>query len=398
MSTEEGTPHFDDDFHKYFEEATVTEEAAPADAAREESSTADPAHSEKSQQETPPGDQQDADQGGQSQEGQESDAPRESRESSEKGPAQGESEEELRKKAHGYQSMLGRLQAEQRARKAEREELARMRDEMARMRGHAPAPGANQGYQGQQPVQGQPQQQGQQQAHQQAQQAREPLPMAEISDDIKDEAENFTKDYPDLVPLLRYPGREGEKLRKLLAEYGPDVAALHGQNVMSQYRLAQTERQMGQRLSQAEMAAKQARQEALQQIEQDRKAKHYAEIATHHPEVQWMSDPQRRNNYAAFRRDLNEWVLDRPQREARHIEQVLASGSAPDIVTLLNEYKRDRQGRQAGKDNGQNRSNQERERMAQAAAAVPGRPGIPKAGHAPPQDDFQAAWQEAVRR
>lgn len=216
--------------------------------------------------------------------------------------------------------------------------------------------------------------------------------MAEIPEDIKEEAEAFSKDYPDMAPLLRYPGREGEKLRKLLAEYGPDVAAIHGQGVMQQYRMHQTEQQMAHRLSQAEQAAQHSREEALRQVETDRKQRHYAEIGNSHPEVQWMSDPQKKQNYAQFRHELDEWVMDRPLREAQYIQQVLAQGTAPDVIKVLDLFK---QSGSAPQQQQPDRRNEERDTMASAAAAVPGRRAAgPRPGGSSRGSDFGSAWDE----
>ncbi len=402
MTTEpEVTEQIDDDFNTYFNEITVDQpkdDQAPAQAAPDDAFTQQPESEESAPAEEPRGTQD-------TQEPHESHASPDSHSSQDdKTP---EELEALRKKAHGYDSMLGRLQAEQRARQQEQQELARARDELARMRGHAPAPV----HQDQQVPQGHGNQPAPQ--HVAPTQPAAPLSMVEIPEDIKEEAEAFSRDYPDLTPLLRYPGREGEKLRKLLAEYGPDVAALHGQNVMSQYRMSQAEQQMAQRLSQAEMAAKQAREESLAQVEHDRKARHYAEIGSQHPEVQWMFDPRKQQDYAAFRRGLDEWVMDRPMREAQYVQQVLAQGTATDVSAILSAYKQsqangngngaDHAAQQAAQQSAQQQAQrhqqeQERARLAQAASAVPGRHHAPRPGGQPPPDDFSSAWQEAVRQ
>lgn len=390
MSEEQIAQQLDDDFEKYFSEITTetTDESAGVNPEGDPATATQAAQESGTGHDESVGDPQDTS-------GQPAGEP-----SGQQG-ADGATDAELealKKQAHGYDSMKGRLDREQEElrRKAEQyeqvkaelrrtqEERRRMDEELARMQGARPAP-QQEGHGARQNQPGQPGHQGQTAA---------PLPMAEIPEEIKEEADAFAKDYPDLTPLLRYPGREGEKLRKLLSEYGPDVAAIHGQAVMAQYQLAQSERKMSERLSQAEMAAQQARQEALQQIEQDRKTKHYAEIGSRHPEVQWIADPNRKQDYAAFRKQLDDWVMDRPYREAQHIQHVLAQGTAPEVVALLDTFKQSLKPAQAANGNGA----EDRARLAQAAAAVPTRPGVPKPGNAPPpRDDFSAAWQEAVR-
>lgn len=285
-------------------------------------------------------------------------------------PADGDEEkspedlEELRKKAHGYESMMGRLRKEQEERRKLEEALARVRQQEQEQQRLAQ----------QRPVQPQ---------HSQ------PLPMAEIPAELKDEADKFSSEYPELVPLLRFPGKEGQKLRKLLQEYGPDVAATHGNSVMAQYKLAVTEQQMRQQFSQYDQRVQQQQHEMQQRFENERRNSHYSSIYEAVPEYGSMAtDPSRRADLETYHAHLSDWVDGKPHREAQQLLHILRQGDAQSVVQVLRQFNSEQS-------TGRNHVDQNaRRQAAHAAAAIPSRASAPPRGK-PDPNDVRSAFKDA---
>jgi hypothetical protein len=295
--------------------------------------------------------------------------------------AEGEAEdvpEDLRKAGQRYDSMEGRL-------RKEREELERKAQEYEALKAELQAAQTErrrvtealiQARQGQQPAQ-------------QAAPAKQPLQLAEIPEAIKDEAENFAREYPELTPLLRYPGKEGEKLRKMLGEYGVDVAATHGRAVMAEYKLFQTENNVRRQFGNLEQRAVQQQREMQQRLENERRQAHYHQIYSAVPEyAQMATDPSRRSDLQAYHARLTDWVESKPHREASRMLNVLRRGDAPSVVEVLTRFQTEAANNQPARHANARRS------AAMAASAMPSRATSPPRG-APDPNDTQGAFREA---
>lgn len=264
--------------------------------------------------------------------------------------------EDLERKAREYEQLQAEL-------KAVNEERRKITDALIQAR-----------QQPQQPAQAAPAQQ---------------LPMAEIPEELKEEAENFSREYPDLVPLLRYPGREGVKLRKLLADYGPDVAAAHGNSIMAQHRLAQTEAQVRQQFQAYDQRTAQQQQELQRRLENERRQAHYQQIYQAVPDYASIAtDPSRRADLEAFHARLSDWVEAKPHREAARMLDVLRQGDAPSVISVLTQFQQEQSSEQPPA------AQSGRQAAARAAAAVPSRSSGPPRGRADP-NDRHAAYREA---
>jgi len=216
------------------------------------------------------------------------------------------------------------------------------------------------------------------------------LPRAEIPEEIQDEAKNFERDNPELAPLLYYPGKEGKKLRKLLGDFGPDVAGIYGDSVMSQYKLTQAEQQLQGRLTQSEQKITQQQQEMQARLENERRQAHYHQIYSAVPEYgEIATDPSRRADLEAFHTDLSAWVENKPHREATQLFQILRQGDAASVTQVLRHFHQEQStGSPGAVPSAQRRS------AAHAATAVPSRSSGPPRGRPDPNDTY-SAFREA---
>ena len=299
-----------------------------------------------------------------------------------------EDDEQLKKRAHSYDSAMGRVVKEQdvlRRKAAEyervKETLKQTLEEQKKIEAAMEEARRRQQELGQRP----PQPMGQQALPQSG-----PLPMAEIPDDIKEEAASFTRDYPELAPLLHFPGKEGQKLRKLLADYGPDVASIHGNAVMANYRLAQAQEQFQGQLTQSEQRVLQQQQEMQARLENERKQSHYERIYTSVPDYAALAtDPSRRQELEQFHSALSEWAESKPHRDYAQISQILKQGDADSVVHVLRQFQSEQQfsGVQQPAHSG-------RQAAARAAQAIPSRSSGPPRGR-PDPNDIHSAFREA---
>jgi hypothetical protein len=270
-------------------------------------------------------------------------------------------EDELRKKAAEYESIVERLRRTQEQRKTYEQQIAQAQAVQ------------QQPPQDMRPVQIPP----------------EHLQPIAIPEDIADEAKDFEREFPHLAPLLRYPGPEGERLRKLLGEYGPDVASIHAQSVMDRYLLGKAQAELAQKMTTSEQQAYQQQQEMQARLENERKNQHYNHIYKAVPEyAEIATDPSRRSELETYHAALTEWVDSKPAREARGMFEILQQGDAVSVVNVLRQFSQENQytGRQI--------ASPSRQTAARAAAAVPSRATAPPRGRADPNDEY-AAFREA---
>lgn len=270
--------------------------------------------------------------------------------------------EELERKRQDYEKIMAELQATQEESRKLDEDLAQVRQNRAVQPASKAAPA----------------------------EPAASLPMVEIPDELKDEARDFEREYPDLAHLLRYPGKEGETLRKLLAEYGPDVAATHGNTVMAMYRLTQAEADVRQKIEQLGQHTQQQQQEMQTRLENERRQAHYTQIYEAVPEYGAIAeDPSRRAELEQFHAALSDWVDSRPYREASRMLEILRQGDAPAVINVLKAF-------QAEQSTGRTEApNAARRAAAQAAAAVPSRVPRPPTRGRPDPNDAHAAYREA---
>lgn len=190
--------------------------------------------------------------------------------------------EELKRKAHGYDSMLGRLKKEQQ-RAQELEQLLA-------------------GYQTPQAVQ--PQQQMNTQPG--------------IEENLNAEIGKLPESYQ---PLFRENSTEGRRVRKLLEEYGEDHA-------LSVAEIIQSKREM-------EAYRKQIQTDATKRAEDE----HYRILSNAFPEYAdaFAGDQVKMQE---LQRSVNSWINTLPYAHGAEMARIVQAGTPHEVVSMLTEYKK----------------------------------------------------------
>ncbi|NCD22300.1 MAG: hypothetical protein EOL90_05090 [Spartobacteria bacterium] len=241
--------------------------------------------------------------------------------------------EELRKKAHGYDSMLGRLEAERRQRKDIEERLRQL--EQSRQQ---PAPQA-------------------------------PTPVS-APDAIRPEVEELQQRDPQLAALVLEDSKDGARLRKALEEFGVDA-------VEERAEVIRLRRDLDSKLSGIETQTNDvARQTAVQSF--------YAAVAAKHADwVGVATDPARAHEHQQYMLGVRSWAEGKPYAEGSRLFRIIEQGTPAEVIELLDRYKAEQPGTRV-----------DPRASADDALAVPSRSGPPPKARAP-KDDFDAGWNEA---
>lgn len=249
-------------------------------------------------------------------------------------PAGEEDPEDLRKKAHGYDSMLGRLNKE-------REERAALEQRLAQLEAA------------------------------QRKQPTEPATLASIPDEIKEDFDALSKENPQVAALLKEDTPESKRLRSALAEYGREFVEEKAEAILDRRRL------------ESEIATVKSHQQLS--AEETARQVFYGTIGAAHPDfVAVIGTPE----HASYMAKVQEWAETKPYKEAAPLFQVIEKGTPEQIVALLNKFKAE-----TANNGGQPAANapDRRAQRAAAAAAVPSRP-TPMPRAATPKDSFDAGW------
>lgn len=249
----------------------------------------------------------------------------------------------LEEKAHGYDSMFGRLEKERAQRAQLEEELNRIRSHQAAAPVDEPAPDA-------------PAQQD------------EPASNFEVPDELKDDLSAVEKEDPQLAALFKEDSADGQRLRSVLEDYGQDMALIQANAVHS----ARQVQEQGQAITQTmTKSAEEAHNAAIFAAVEG-----YEDLTT---------NPERKAENQAYHQELRSWISQQPYAEATQKFEVIEKGSAHQVAALLNEFNATResavsQGAKAQDD-------------AEAALAVPSKPSpLPKSKGS--KDDFDAGWDD----
>ncbi|TVM35610.1 hypothetical protein [Oceanidesulfovibrio marinus] len=208
---------------------------------------------------------------------------------------------------------------------------------------------------------------------------RENKGKVKIDEDMEALADDFGRKFPALVDLLMEDSDEGARVREALEEGGTITAGMMAENI---HRQRETE----------------TRQYA--DIEAARN-QHNDELARRHPEfAEYILDPEKRQIMVnAMMRWVNKTMM---YAEGSEIVRILQEGSTDEVSGLLgrfstavNELSAQDQKEEAKKKQ-EEADRKEKEKRAADGAAVPTRRQPSKTPPAPP-DDFDAAWDEAMR-
>lgn len=201
-------------------------------------------------------------------------------------------QEEVVPKAH-YNSMLGRLQAEQRKRQELEERLSKL--EKAPESSAVPVP-----------------------------------------DELQTEIEELKKRDPQLAAIVLEDSKDGEKLRKGLEEYGVDYVEERADTI-------RLRREVSQKVSSVEATTQSAVRDAQTQA-------FYSAVAVKHQD--WVSvttDPARRQEYDAYMKDVRTWAESLLYAQGAQAFRVMEQGTPAEVIDLLDRYKSAKHGNGNGR-------------------------------------------------
>lgn len=162
---------------------------------------------------------------------------------------------------------------------------------------------------------------------------QEPPEPVELPESLRADAAEFDQLYPDLAPLLRQPGKQGDRLRRVLEESGADIAGILADNIALRSMMSQGFQATETKLQTAET-------QTMQRAERE----HLERIAAEHPEVRGYvtGDPGELAKTDAFVQDVLAWVETLPFKEADAKLRILQpnGGSSAQVSALLAEYKK----------------------------------------------------------
>jgi hypothetical protein len=255
-------------------------------------------------------------------------------------PAPGvEDLETLRKKAATADSMLGRLEAERRRNAELAKELEAFK------------------------------------AKEQARQQAAPIDVRlKLDQEMAALVEGLSKENPECAKLALEDSKDGARIRRILSEYGTDIAATQAEIILDHRGKAAQEQTVA-------ATAKKAAEE-----------QHYAKLAEDHPEfgeVLRNRDPEK---VAAMQKDIAAWINTLPYGEGSRYAEVLLKGNTAQVSEVLGKFKLFAL---AQLETQRTKAEDTKREQAAAAAgfAVPSKPrAVPK--QQPNEDDFDSAFDE----
>lgn len=203
-------------------------------------------------------------------------------------------------------------------------------------------------------------------------------PLAEVPEDIREDVEAFAKAKPKYAAFMAEDSGDGERLRKALAEYGPDHVIVE---------------EMADRI-----ADKRGRLNgtvaAVEQAAADLHEAHFAVIHTAHPDYGAlqsadMSVPENKAKLDAYKARVDAWAEAKPGKDYVEIQRIRTEGTAQEVCALLSRFK---------EETGPKARQEKTRQAAEAALAPPSRPSpTPVVGGGPDKDDFEAGWKAGVK-
>ena len=170
---------------------------------------------------------------------------------------------------------------------------------------------------------------------------------------------------------------KNEKVKEL-AEELPEVASLIEESiksVMEQYTIAMTQ------TLKAMLEHIDSKYAPIEQtVKETQLENHYRRIAEVHPDFEtYMESPE-----------LEAWINSKPQRIAETYKEILESGTPEEVIELLNDFKME-QGIQT-------KTEEQKKPTQKPSKVVPQtKTTAPTAQKTVPKDDFEAAFEEALR-
>ena len=193
---------------------------------------------------------------------------------------------------------------------------------------------------------------------------------AEIPDEQKYAVDEFKAQYPQYSEMIEMAGKDGEVLRRVLEEVGPDMAALKIESLI---------------LKQDSEAIKSDIATRTKREVEESRSTYELTISNDHPDeaaILFGTDPEKADELI---QSVNKWAKSMPYEEAQERLRVIQSGTTKEVSELLTEFKKAKQ------------PTVEKDASIDDAMAVPSkRTAMPTPK--PGKDDFSGAFKAAAAR
>lgn len=195
---------------------------------------------------------------------------------------------------------------------------------------------------------------------------------ADIPDDIKDDVEAFKKAYPEYAEVIEAPGRVGDRIRKLLSDYGAEVAAVQADNAV---------------LKQEIRSSKDA---IAQQLGDYAGLSHEQQVYAAHPDFADMLPDQK----GVFFNEMEEWIDSLPRVKGNEMRRVFEEGSTKETIKLFADFKAHKKNKSQ-----QNQTNLRRQQAINDGMAVPSSArGAHRTVPVFKPDDYSGGFADACRK
>ncbi|MBI9113135.1 hypothetical protein [Maridesulfovibrio ferrireducens] len=248
----------------------------------------------------------------------------------------------LEKKAHGYDSMLGRLEKERAEKARIQQELESLRAQQTVTHVEDLAP---------------------------ANQEQQKVGSFEIPEELQSDLDEIGKEDPQLVALFGEDSVDGKRLRQVLEDYGPDMAAIQAASL-------HTARQIGEQGKEIKATVEKTETDA-----------HVSQIYSEVPDYKDLTtNPNRAQESVEYHQNLREWVSGQPYNVAAKHFHAIEQGTPQEVAALLKEFN-------SAKGSASSSVSEKTRQDADAALAVKSKnTPLPKSKGS--KDDFDAGWDE----
>ena len=168
-------------------------------------------------------------------------------------------------------------------------------------------------------------------------------------------------------PLFKEKGKDGDRVRKMLEDFGPEYAQNFAETVKVRREMEETQAQI------------------KKQDDDERMQRHREALAKAAPEYADAIMGRDQQGWNELINGVNAWIDTLPYSEGKRMAQVVQSGTTDQVADMLGRYTKFRKG---SKDTARN--------LAKSNIAVPRTGGVPPSTHAS-ADDYDAAWEEAAK-
>lgn len=195
---------------------------------------------------------------------------------------------------------------------------------------------------------------------------------ATIPDDIKEDVDAFKKQFPEYSEIIESKGRTGDRIRKLLSDYGAEVAAVQADNAV---------------LKQEIRSSKDA---IAQQLGDYAGLSHEHQVYAAHPDFADMLPDQK----GVFFNEMEEWIDSLPRVKGNEMRRVFEEGSTKETIKLFADFKAHKKNKSQ-----QNQTNLRRQQAINDGMAVPSSArGAHRTVPVFKPDDYSGGFADACRK